>query len=164
MSFRSIDHSSPVTVTLSPEQTKELLTLSVPTGEGPRYDDSGLRATIAYLQAEISLMQEALKECKNEVKEKSKPESPDYAWLSRDLSDFKEILKTLGYNREILADLWGESFLKALSTVIPPQKDTIDVVFPQGYPTDLVLRIAAIFSSFGLVTISILLMLQYIYN
>jgi hypothetical protein len=157
VSFRSIDHSSPVTVTLSPEQTKELLPKPAWSGDIHRYDDSSLRATIAHLQAEISLMQESLKD-------KPAPETPDYTWITDHVNEFKDILKALKIDKEIPTNLWNESFSRALSSALPAHQETTSVVFPEGIPGDPILRASAIISSFGLVTISILLMLQYIYN
>lgn len=161
MSFRSIDHSSPVSITLDPDAFKDFdLPTHTTTIEHQAFDDSKIRAHLEHLISEVYFLKGRLDEFQIVSPLPAKePKEFDYKWADKHLNDFKTIVKNLGYNRELLTELWGENFTKALQAIMPSPLPPV-----KEKPYDPVLRVSAIISSASLLVFLILFMLQYNYN
>lgn len=154
MSFTNIDHSSatPVEVSLSSEVLERLR----PTAEAIAYDDTTLKSHIELLRLEIS----QLKDLQASVKEDPKPVLPDfdYDWLSREISDVKGVFGDFKQEREAYLIAYKDSLTQVCKTL----SDRVPIVNfdPQNYRHAAV---SAYLSTAALVTISVIVMLQYLH-
>lgn len=156
MSFTNIDHSSatPVEVSLSSEVLERLR----PTPEAMAYDDTTLKSHIELLRLELA----QLKDLQTSVDDNKAPSPPapefDYEWLSREISGVKSVFGEFKQEREAYLIAYKDSLMQVCKTL----SDRAPIVNfdPNNYRHAAV---SAYLSTAALVTISVIVMLQYLH-